>query len=153
MNKTTYFPLASFSEKLETFWCKDSAGGRNWHGKIHHKQLESGWVISNWKKVCIKETAWQPQEHTMLLTFAWNINTPNKERKKICKRQIRNSKNVMQMRRGSCCTLIYKHHFYSIRCTKEKNPCAMTAVSVSNAHGQGPADHRCQLWHPASIST
>lgn len=36
MDKTTYFPPASFSEKLETSQCKDSAGGRSWHGKIHH---------------------------------------------------------------------------------------------------------------------
>lgn len=78
MNETIYFPLASLSEKLETFWCKDSAGGRNWHGKIHHKQLESGWVISNWKKVCIKEIAWQPQEQALLLSFAWNMNAPDK---------------------------------------------------------------------------
>jgi len=61
INKTIYFPLASFSEKLETLRCKDSAGDRNWHGKIHHKQLESGWLISNWKKICIKEHAWKSQ--------------------------------------------------------------------------------------------
>lgn len=75
-----FFPLASFTELFETLWCKDSAGGRNCHGKNHHKQLESAWVIRNWKKTCIKENVWQPQQQKMLRSFAKN--KKGKEREK-----------------------------------------------------------------------